>query len=263
MTTSESPAETAQPAEITPVDATPGALRGEAWLTLHTRHAQVLFMGRAPTEAKHYIIGVTKFGQLLSQLLVCVQADDPYADWWLVKVENALDESAQEIAHLRHQIEQALRATPAIDITLAVSLRPVRVPLQFRNPYAYRAARMLADFDTLARGVLTLRHVGLLDYDESHRHLLLGARSFRRALGTAHGYRYTGVNRADIEENTAKAQQARERLGQLPPEILTGTVRARHVPKRTQTTVATPSPRMLSGWARYASPPAQSESTSD
>jgi hypothetical protein len=54
---------------------------------LQTRHAQQVFMGRKASAEKPYIIGVTRFGAILSQLQVCVLADDPYADWWLLKVE--------------------------------------------------------------------------------------------------------------------------------------------------------------------------------
>jgi hypothetical protein len=55
----------------------PGALRSEVWLMLQTRHAQQVFMGRKASAEKPYIIGLTRFGAILSQLQVCVLADDP------------------------------------------------------------------------------------------------------------------------------------------------------------------------------------------
>jgi integrating conjugative element protein (TIGR03761 family) len=244
------PSKETTPPRSAPIDATPGALRGETWLTLHTRHAQRLFMGRSASADQHYVIGITRFGSLLSQLLVCVQAGDPYADWWLVKVEDALEVAAQEIAHLRSTIDQKLASTPTIDVSLAASLRPIRVPLQFRNPYAYSAARLLADFDTLARGVLTVRHVGLMDREESQRYLLLAARSLRRALGTAHGYLYTGIKRQDILDNNAKAQHVRERLGELPHEIQNDIKRARHAPVRSNAPDSAKHVSMLQAWRK-------------
>ena len=80
---------------------TPGALRSEVWLTLQTRHAQQVFIGRKATPEKPYIMGLTRFGAILSQLQVCVDADDPYADWWLIKVEEALQQAAREVKVLR------------------------------------------------------------------------------------------------------------------------------------------------------------------
>ncbi len=211
---------------------TPGALRSEVWLTLQTRHAQRLFMGRRATPEKPYILGLTRFGAILSQLQVCVDADDPYADWWLIKVEEALQRSAQEVQALREAVEEQLRSTAAIEVKIAESLQPVRVPLQFRNPFAYSAARILADFDMLVRAVLTARHTGLMDRREAERCLVLGTRALRRAMGTALGYKYEGVKRQDLREGNAQAQKAHERMGEVPPEILDGSRRARYAPEK-------------------------------
>ncbi len=211
---------------------TPGALRSEVWLNLQTRHAQQVFMGRKASAEKPYIVGLTRFGAILSQLQVCVLADDPYADWWLLKVEEALEQAAEEIKALRERVEERLRQTPGMEVKIAETLQAVRVPLQFRNPYAYSAARVLADFDTLVRGVLTARHIGLMDRREAERCMLMGARALRRAMGTALGYKYEGVKREDLHEGNAKAQKARERMGDVPPEILDGRRRARHAPER-------------------------------
>jgi integrating conjugative element protein (TIGR03761 family) len=210
----------------------PGALRSEVWLMLQTRHAQQVFTGRKASAEKPYIIGLTRFGAILSQLQVCVLADDPYADWWLLKVEEALEQAADEIKALRERVEEQLRQTPGMEVKIAETLQAVRVPLQFRNPYAYSAARILADFDTLVRGVLTARHIGLMDRREAERCMTLGARALRRAMGAALGYKYEGVKREDLREGNAKAQKARERMDDVPPEILDGRRRARHAPER-------------------------------
>ncbi len=213
-------------------DTVPGALRSEVWLTLQTRHAQQVFSGRRPSAEKHYIIGLTRFGAILSQIQVCVYADDPYADWWLVKVEEALQQASHEVQVLRQAVEQRLSDTPGMEVKIAESLNPVRVPLQFRNPFAYAAARILADFDVLVRGVLTARHIGLMDRREAERCIVLGRRALRRVMGTALGYKYEGVKRHDVYEGNAKAQQAEARMGELPPEVLEGKRRARHAPEK-------------------------------
>jgi integrating conjugative element protein (TIGR03761 family) len=226
------PASTDQTPNVPTTVDVPGALRSEVWLTLQTRHAQQVFSGRKATPEKPYIIGLTRFGAILSQLQVCVYADDPYADWWLVKVEEALARSAEEIKILRHTVEEQLKSTPAIEVKLAASPQPVRVPLQFRNPFAYSAARILADVDMLVRAVLTARHIGLMDRREAERCLVLGTRALRRAMGTALGYKYEGVKRQDIREGNAQAQKARERMGEVPLEVLDGSRRARYAPDK-------------------------------
>ncbi len=215
---------------------TPGALRSEVWLTLQTRHGQQVFSGRRPSAEKHYIIGLTRFGAILSQIQVCVYAGDPYADWWLVKVEEALQQAAHEVTVLRQAVEQRLSDTPGMEVKIAESLHPMRVPLKFRNPFAYAAARILADFDVLVRGVLTARHIGLMDRREAERCIVSGGRALRRAMGAAQGYKHEGVKRHDVYEGNAKAQRAEARMGALPPEVLAGTRRARHAPERRKST---------------------------
>lgn len=211
---------------------TPGALRSEIWLTLQTRHVQQVFTGRKATPEKPYILGLTRFSAILSQLQVCVDADDPYADWWLIKVEEALQQAAREVKVLRQRVEQQLSSTPGMEVKIAESLHAIRVPLKFRNPFAYSAARILADVDTLVRAVLTARHIGLMDRREAERCLALGTRALRRAMGTALGYKYEGVKRQDIREGNAQAQKARERMGEVPPEVLDGSRRARYAPEK-------------------------------
>ncbi len=226
------PASTDQTPNVPTTVDVPGALRSEVWLTLQTRHAQQVFSGRKATPEKPYIIGLTRFGAILSQLQVCVYADDPYADWWLMKVEEALQQAAQEVKVLRQAVEQQLKSTPGLEVKIAESLHAIRVPLKFSNPFAYSAARILADFDTLVRVVLTARHIGLMDRREAERCLVLGTRALRRAMGTALGYKYEGVKRQDIREGNAKAQKACERMGEVPPEILDGSRRARYAPEK-------------------------------
>ena len=111
-------------------------------------------------------------------------------------------------------------------------MQPTRVKLQFANPYAYRGAQLLAVYDGLVRRVLSAQHVGLVDREEAERSLNQGARPLRRAFGSALGYRFLGVTRAEIEQQTAKAKQAAESMGELPPEILSGALRASLLPKR-------------------------------
>ena len=118
---------------------------------------------------------------------------------------------------LRQRVEEQLSSTPGIEVKIAESLHAIRVPLKFRNPFAYSAARILADFDTLVRAVLTARHIGLMDRREAERCLVLGTRALRRAMGTALGYKYEGVKRQDLREGNVKVQKARERMGEVPP----------------------------------------------
>jgi hypothetical protein len=117
-----------------------------------------------------------------------------------------LGEVEHEVKRLREAVEARIKNTPGMEVKIAESLEPIRLPLQFRNPYAYLAARIIAEFDVLVRGVLTTRHVGLMDRRGGERYMELGARALRRALGTALGFKYQGIKRQDIHDGNAKAQ---------------------------------------------------------
>ncbi len=216
----------------------PGALRGEVWITIQTRQAQRLVAGRKPTPDKPAIIGLTRFGSLTSLLNFCARLDDPYADWWLLKVEAALDQASAQIERMHQQVEALLAEHPGMQIELAESLEPVRIPLKFGNPYAYQGARLLTEFDGLVRALLTARHVGFLDRNSAEKQLHLSGRAIRRALTSAVGFKNQSTRRKDIEQNTARALTAKQRMGEVPPDILDRSRRARLAPELTSTTTA-------------------------
>lgn len=211
----------------------PGVLRGNATLTVHTRQAQRLVRGRPATPDKPAIIGLLGFANLLRAIWHGARANDPYADGWLLRIHAALEHTHSQIAETRATL--VLDETGPITVAPASSVKPVRVPLQFSNAYAFRGAWLLAAYDGLVCAVLTARHVGVLPRDEAEQILHHGGRRARRALSSPLGYRLLGVTRRDIEQGTARAVQAREAMGELPPDVLQGTRRAPHAP-----TVAAP-----------------------
>lgn len=210
----------------------PGVLRGTAWLTLQTRQAQRLVKGRSASADRPAIIGLLGFAHLLRPVWEGARTDDPYADWWLLKVHDALEQAHQALADEQATQARHLAALDAIEVHPAQSTQPIRMPLQFSNPYAFRAARLVADYDTLVRNALTARHVGLVTRDEQERVLQLSGRRVRRAMVSPLGYRFLGLTRRDLEQATANAQRAREAMGELPAEVLNGTRRAPHAPVR-------------------------------
>ena len=115
-----------------PIDQ-PGALRNETWLTLQTRQAQRLIHGRRAEHDKAAIIGLTRFSVLVRQTWTGARAGDPYADWWLLKIHDALEQSRQDIEIIQRTVAARLSSIAGVDIASACSLEPVRVPLQFSH----------------------------------------------------------------------------------------------------------------------------------
>ena len=221
----------ALPGDATPArDERPGALRGGAILTLQTSQAQRLVKGRGRTAQKPAIIGLLGFATLLRPIWHGARADDPYADWWLINVHAALESAWDAFVAMECEVTDRLQNSQAIEVTPPSSIKPVVVALTFSNPYAFRGARLVARYDALVRTALSARYVGLLTWEESERVVSLGARHVRKAFPRAVGYVFTGITRADIAQGTARAAQARERMGELPEDVLSGTRRAPYAP---------------------------------
>jgi integrating conjugative element protein (TIGR03761 family) len=211
----------------------PGALQGQAWLTLQTHHAQRLLRGRPGAAGKPAIIGLFGFAERLRGIWQGARQDDPYADWWLVKIEEALLASEQLMQAEQETLAERLEALPALEVAVAASQKPYRTPLRFANPYAFRGARLLGRYDELARGVLTARHVGLMENNEAERLLGRCAGKIRGLFCLPQGYRFLSIDREALTQRTAKAEQARETMGEVPVDVLAGDRCAVLAPRKT------------------------------
>lgn len=228
------PVAISQTSERDPSDAAtdgPGVLRGSAWLTLQTRHAGRLVRGRPRSAGKPPIVGLLGFADGLRRIGQGAQRDDPYADWWLIKVDKALSEAGSALESVGTAVDAALVALEGFSIEAAVSVQPTRVRLQFSSPYAYRGAQLLAAYDGLARRILSAQHVGLIARGDAERLLYQGSKPIRRVFASAAGYRHLGITRVDVVQLTAKAKLASEAMGELPADNLSGVLRAALVPK--------------------------------
>ncbi|MES1934721.1 PFL_4669 family integrating conjugative element protein [Salinisphaera hydrothermalis] len=208
----------------------PGRLRNFVEMTIQTRQAQRLVQGRRAADGKPPIIGLYRYGAMVRTIWAGAARDDPYADWYLLKVEQALTESKDEIATLKQTIEANMARGPAMKVGLAHSLEPAKIELTFSNPYGYMGAWLLSAMDELVLAALTARHVGLINRDASERMLGEGGRAVRRAYATAQGYRATAVKREDLRQGTRRAERAKQAMGELPQAVLDGELRPEHAP---------------------------------
>ncbi|WP_111748606.1 PFL_4669 family integrating conjugative element protein [Salinisphaera orenii] len=209
----------------------PGRLENHVEMTIQTRHAQRLVQGRRGNKEKPPIIGLLRFGSEIKLIWTGAVRDDPYADWWLLHIENTLTESREAIDAMRQSVDQQLDRVSAMNVGIAESSAPNKVDLAFKTPYAFMGAWHLIDFDELVLRIMTARHVGLMTRDESGRKLAEAGRAIRHTFDSVQGYRFTNVKRDDVRQNTRRGQRAIERFGDLPQSILAGDLRAEHAPE--------------------------------
>lgn len=220
------------PAECSSLPEKPGALRGQVWLTIQTIHAQRLFQGRAASVEKSTIVGLVGFANRLRVIWQGARTDDPYADWWLIKIYEAIEMTGDYIRNGQVDLVKRLEQMDAMEVDVAASRRPYRVPLKFANPYAYRGARLLAEFDKLVCMALTARHVGLLGNQAYEDMLKTCARKVRAIFMIPQSYRLLKVNREQVRMAMGRSHEARQLMGDVPSDVLSGERQAPLVPRK-------------------------------
>ena len=228
-----------------------GALRSAMQLTLHTHHASRIWHGRTRSADRAGIIGLSGFVSIMNKMKRGAEQDDPYSDWWMLRIEEKLDETKKRLQALREQIDQVLAdVPPALSLGDNLNVQPVKLPLFVNAQLGFLAVYLLADFDLLARRLILAHHTALIDRHTLERWLDEGAHQLRSTFALAQQYRYTGTQRDDYAANNAPARAAREKYGDLPQDVLEGTRRSRFAPpiirrsplSATESTQAPPSP---------------------
>lgn len=199
-----------------------GALRGDVWLTVQTYQAQQLIHGRRRSGEKPAIIGLVGFADQLKLLWQAARQDDPYADWWLIKVEQGVADCRRYLHTLFDEYAPLLTAQQGFQLAIAQSTKPRRIGLAFANPYAFRGAQMLADFDRLGCLMLTLRYLGFDEAQALATPYATASRRLRRVFTLPFGYVFFDIDRAAVAQGTQPARQAQEKMGEIPPDILQG-----------------------------------------
>ena len=89
-----------------------GSLRSAMSLTLHTHHASRIWHGRAAAEGRPGIVGLNGYIAQMNKMRRGSEQDDPYSDWWMLRIEAKLDQTKTTLQSLREQVDQALASVP-------------------------------------------------------------------------------------------------------------------------------------------------------
>ncbi len=212
----------------------PGALRGEVWLTVESHHARRLILGRAATLEKPYIVGLVGFADRLRVIWNAARADDPYADWWLIKIDEALERARGRIKREQAVLDGCIEQRSALQIKVQTTTKPYRVALNFANPYAYWGAHLIAEFDTAARTILTAKHVGLISGNLAEQSLQGCDGAIRSLFAVQQGFRVLRIDRKAVKAGGKAAKAAADLMGELPQAVLQGEHAAALTPRHAQ-----------------------------
>ena len=208
-----------------------GSLRSAMSLTLHTHHASRIWHGRPAAEGRPGIVGLNGYIAAMNKMKRGAEQDDPYSDWWMLKIEEKLSQTKETLNLLREQVNQALSdIPPALNLGENLNVQPVKLPLFVNAQLGFMAVYLLADYDELARKLILAHHTALIDRHTLERWLNDGAHALRSLFSLAQQYRYSGCTRDDFAAKNAAARTALEKFGELPQAVLEGTERSRYAP---------------------------------
>lgn len=219
-------------------------------MTLHTKEAYRLFMGRSadPQGTLQPIVGGKRIATALKSLWMLTGLDNPYADWALVRHE-------QNLALMRKRLADETKAAQAdldamkqqgLSYALLVSQQPQVLNLGFKSPYGYAIAELVVAYDYYIRAMKTLGRKNLRSDDQVRQSVRELTRFIRRHWNeTARFERW--LLRAELQHlarsdylpgapaDAAKRVEAITAIfGQVPPEIFVGKIQPRNSRRRLQ-----------------------------
>lgn len=219
--------------DISPVQLTTGPLRSTVTIELHTHLATRTWTGRQPDPAEniHGIIGIPRFLNIMNIIRLDSQADNPYADLWMLRLEERLLAARTEMNALIDSMAAVFNQLPEMmTVEGCASIQPARFPVFASSQLGFIAVYLLTDFDELMRKALLAQHMALINRVEMNALRQKGGNLIRSILVLAQKYRRIPVTRQDIRDHNARAIAAEEQAGSVPEEIFTGSSRSVYAP---------------------------------
>lgn len=229
-------------------DATPDTM------TLHTKDAYTLFSGRpADNPAKlPPIPGGRRFAAVLKSIWHLSANDNPYADWILIRMYDALVGIRANLARVIATREEGMEVLKrkGLSISVMASRNPKTVELGFRSPYGYATAEAIVEYDYYVRMIKTLIHKDRMSDEEGRiairgvgreiRALFLKASRWERNLLREE---LRQLSRSDFLPSADATARQRVRgavamFGEVPRRVFTGTEAPRHTRRRVKLTEA-------------------------
>ena len=210
-----------------------GQLRSKIEMTLHTYPAVLAWHGRGVESGKPQVVGLKQFLSLAGRVHQAAGRDDPYADSWLLMLEEKVDETRQALQQLETRVSSVLKQIPeGLDVSRNVSQQPFVTPVFTGGQMGWQAVMLLMQYDSIVRDVLLAHHIGLLG--NKQRGAMIrdqGGHALRSLCYAPVKFPgFSGATRDDFAANNAKARDALEKYGELPQDILEGTRRSEFAP---------------------------------
>jgi integrating conjugative element protein (TIGR03761 family) len=177
-----------------------GRIEVKVTTVLHTSQAKNLFYGQEADEktGKPLIVGLVLFAERLKQITFAAHNNDPYADWYLVNVENYIDKTKNIIKTIKDRFNKYSQ-NQLLEVDLGSSVNPKTFITTFTSVHANMALNILIRADEAIRSILALRGVGFMDTESANIEIDKIVTKIRALFHeSTKGYRSTGITRKDV-----------------------------------------------------------------
>lgn len=195
-----------------------------ASLTLHTEVANKLFY--ATWERGN--IGLVQFASQVAKIYKSSKADDPYADWYLMKIYDAVFSAKERLKEIEEKTTSYFNNQRGLSLQYSRS-KPWHQELRIVSPYSYMGASLLTDLDNILRQIIIIRHVGV--QTENAFTIKQPIKELQDAFAVPFVWKETKVTREDIRSNNQKAISAKEKFKEiLPDDVLNEKIEFSYLP---------------------------------
>lgn len=209
---------------VPPAPSMPGSLAGSASIEVHTRQGWKLVYSRKSDGTPSPMTGLLRYAKRAHVIWAAAVMDDPFADWFLDRMHQAIEAARVEIGDIHQQMANHLKSTRSkcVAVELAASSNPTVVPLQFSTPFGFMGAYLVSDCDEMIRTCYTCRYVGLLSSAKCDQNIRNAMRIVLNAFEAQRDFKFQAVTREDAVANNAKWQKAVAEMGKPPSDIVEG-----------------------------------------
>jgi integrating conjugative element protein (TIGR03761 family) len=183
-------------------------------LILHTAYSQAIFTG-AWAENK---IGLLQFEKSLQILWTDFEQDDPYAEWQLFKIHDAIQNLKKSMREQEHLLRTQIRNLRGIQIKPFRNTSPFAASLSSTHILVVVTASLIAEIDFIIRQALVLKQMGIIVQGQSRTDSF--REQIQKIFEMAEKWQTTGITRQDLLDNTKTAKEIKKKLGDIPEEIL-------------------------------------------
>jgi integrating conjugative element protein (TIGR03761 family) len=165
-------------------------------------------------------IGLIQFSASVAKIYFACKEDDPYAEWYLLKIYNALFEAIDQIKKMEKQLSPYFLNQRGIKLHYLEKTKLWNEELHLATQFSHMGAELLTDVDHLLRQIITLQRAGVAQ-GENAITVRMPIKIMQDAFSVPMGWKRTHVTREDIRADNKKAKDARAVFdGDLPEAVL-------------------------------------------